>query len=169
MVQHVRKTILAGVVSAFALLPAAAADARTFDNTYPRAARLCERVADGQGPRALRGKESLVDLRCADLRAAYDAAEATLATRLAALDTQADAARATVDQTCATGTRAACRQARMQQSIALVTIAWQRVQARMLERAALNAANQAFWAAIDAIRNGPIPPPDEDPGPVIIS
>jgi hypothetical protein len=169
MVQHVRKTILAVVVSAFVLVPAATANARTFEDTYPRAARLCERVAAGQAPRALLGKESLVDLKCADLHAAYDAAEAALATKLADLDAQAAAARATVDQTCATGTRVACRQARLQQSIALLTIAWQRVQARMVERASLSAANQTFWSAIEEIRNGPVPPPTEDPGPIIVS
>ena len=164
MVPHLRKRVLAGVVAVAALVPAAAADARTVDHVFPSAANLCERVADGRAPRSLQGKESLVAKACADLAAALAAADTSLNTALTSIQTQADTARTAAQQACDTGPRQACRAARAQLSSTLLSLAFQRFQARMADRQAIGDARNTFWDAIDAIRSGPIPPPPPPDG-----
>ena len=164
MVLHLRKRVLAGVVAVAALVPAATADARTVDRVFPAAGNLCERVADGRAPKALQGKESLVAKACADLASALAAADTSLDAKLASIQSQADSARAAAQHTCDTGGRQACRTARAQLNATLVTLLFQRLEARIADRQAIGDARTTFWDAIDAIRTGPVPPPDDGGG-----
>jgi hypothetical protein len=169
----------AAVLLALALLALpSAASARSFEATYPRAARICAAVAAGQPPARLAGKTTQVTAACNALKASFDDANSTFTRVAAPLDAQmrtiGDDARAACSAALAQHNPRACRAALAQARAALRPLldAW-RAAARA-QRASIIAAGGTFAATLRTISQSPVvtdppPPPPVDPDPIGIT
>lgn len=176
MLHRLRPALVLGALALLAL--PAGASARSFDATYPQAARLCAAVAAGQPPARLAGKTAQVTAACDALEAAFDRANNTFTRVAAPIDAQmrviGDDARATCAAALAARNPGACRAALAAARTALrpLLAAW-RTAARA-QRAAIIAAGITFGATIRTISRSPVvtdpaPPPPVDPDPIGIT
>jgi len=176
MLHRLRPALALGALALLAL--PAAASARSFDATYPRAARLCAAVAAGQPPARLAGKTVQATAACDTLEAAFDSANLTFTRVAAPIDVQMHAigenARATCAAAFAARNPAACRAALASARAALrpLMAAW-RTAARA-QRQAIIAAGLTFTATMRTISQSPVatdppPPPPVDPDPIGIT
>ena len=176
MLHRFRPALVLGALALLAL--PAGASARSFDATYPRAARLCAAVDAGQPPARLVGKTVQATAACDALEAAFDNANITFTRVAAPIDAQMRAigenARAACAAALAAHRPAACRAALAAARAALrpLLAAW-RTAARA-QRAAIIAAGATFTATIRTISRSPAvtdppPPPPVDPDPIGIT
>jgi len=176
MLHRLRPAVALGAL-ALLVLPAAAS-ARSFEATYPHAARVCSAVAAGQPPARFAGKTTQVTAACSALKASFDNANATFTRVAAPLDAQmraiGDDARAACAAALAAHNPRACRSALAAARAALRPLldAW-RAAARA-QRTAIIAAGGTFAAALRTISQSPAvtdppPPPPVDPDPIGIT
>ena len=160
-------------IAALALIALpAAASARPFERTYPRAAALCTAVDAGRTPANLAGAVAQVKGACASLKSAHTSAEASFKAATAGLEAQIVAISANA--------RAACRDARAARNFAACAAAMRDARAALrplqaqwrsaarIHRKALTSAGQGFWRTIRSLRGTttPVdPPPDFEPPP----
>jgi hypothetical protein len=128
------------------------AGARTFEQTFPVASRLCARAAAGRLPRRLQASAAQVTQACTTLHSAFDQAQTDLQTALAPLQTQVQAARAQLQQECQSGDRAACRQAMEGLRTTMQGLRDQLKAALTANRTANETARKQFWATIKSLR-----------------
>lgn len=160
-------------IAALALLAVpAAASARPFERTYPRAAALCAAVDAGRTPARLAGAVAQVKSACATLRSSHASAEASFKAATAGLETQMRAIIANARAACADARAArnfaACAAAMRDARAALRPIHAQWRAAARAHRSALASAGQGFWRTIRSLRGTttPVdPPPDVEPPP----
>jgi hypothetical protein len=170
MLHRLRPALVLGALVLLAL--PAAASARSFEATYPRAARLCAAVAAGQPPARLVGKTMQATAACDALKASFAAANTTFTVTAAPLDAQMRTIGANARAACAAALAAhdpgACRSALAAARGALRPLldAW-RTAARA-QRTAIISAGTTFAATIRALSQSsapadPPPPPPVDP------
>jgi hypothetical protein len=160
-------------ISALALLVLpAAASARSFERTYPRAAALCAAVDAGRTPAGLAGAVAQVKSACASLKAAHAGAEASFKAATAGLEAQMAAIGANARAACADALAArnfaACAAAMRTARAALRPLQAQWRTAARAHRSALASAGQSFWRTLRSLRGTttPVdPPPDFEPPP----
>lgn len=160
-------------IAALALLIVpAAASARPFERTYPRAAALCAAVDAGRTPASLAGAVAQVKSACASLRSAHASVEAAFTASTAGLEAQMRSIIANARAACADARAArnfaACAAAMRDARAALRPIQARWRSAARIHRNALATAGQAFWRTIRALRGTttPVdPPPDYEPPP----
>jgi hypothetical protein len=142
--------------------------------TYPHAARLCEKSANGHLPKRLASQADKVAAACAALKTSFDAAQAAYKTATDPLKKQADdaiaAARAACQQAKASheGHRSddpACKTARESARTTIKGLRDQLRAAKKTYRDAVNAARKTFWDAIRALRGGATVAHDRHCGP----
>ena len=176
MLHRLRPALVLGALALLAL--PAAASARSFEATYPRAARICAAVAAGQPPARLAGKTTQATAACDALRSSFDAAGMAFTRVAAPLDAQmrtiAANARAACAAALAAHTPRECRAALAAARAALRPLldAW-RTAARA-QRTAIIAAGTTFAATIRTLSQStvvtdPPPPPPVDPDPIGIT
>lgn len=137
---------------------------RDFNHTFPHAARLCARVADGHAPKRLATSAEKVKAACDTLHASFTDAQTAFTTTVTPLRQQATdaitALRATCRQARADHDPAACRAAR---ETTRETVKGLRRQARAAAKTyheAIRAARKAFWTTIRELRGGGALTPD---------
>lgn len=160
--------ILASLAVILAVVPAAASAASTsaastsrpaaranFALAHPSAGRLCQRVAAGHIPPGLEASADKLAGACADLKAAYAAATTSLGTATSPLRDQLAAARRQARTDCATarraGDRASCRAALRTFKLTSRALAAQGRAAVAQYRAAMRAADSAFFGAVRSL------------------
>src|SRR4051794_3835740 len=145
-----RTTFLAFAAAALVAAPAASAHpgTRGFQRTYPHAARLCAKVANGHTPKRLAPSTTQVAGACADLRSSFTAAQNTYTTTVAPLRRQAADTRAKIHQARAAHDRATVRASRT----TLRTLRKQLRQARRAYHVSANTARKTFWDKVRALR-----------------
>jgi hypothetical protein len=168
-----RTRILLAVCACALMAVPTIADARAgkrgFERTYPHAARLCAKVADGKTPKKLADSSAKVADACAKLQASLTAAQSDYTAAVGPLKDQAKAAvaamRATCKQARADKDQAACKQARQDTR---TTVKGLRAKVREAGKAyheAVDAARRTFWATIKGLRGGASQPADAQVGP----
>ena len=176
MLHRLRPALVLGALALLAL--PAAASARSFEATYPRAARICAAVTAGQPPARLVGKTMQATAACDALKASFAAANTTFTSTAAPLDAQMRAIGASARAACAAALAAhnpgACRAALAAARAALRPLldAW-RTAARA-QRTAIVTAGNTFAATIRTLSQSsapadPPPPPPVDPDPIGIT
>ncbi len=167
------------VIGALALLAVpATASARSFEQTYPRAARLCTAVTAGQPPAALAGKTAQAKAACDALKASLTSANTAFAGATAGLEAQMNSIGASARAACAAAfaqrNPRACRAALAQARAALQPLLVQWRTAARAQRRAISAAGNTFWTTVRTIMGQPAvtdppPPPPVDPDPIGIT
>ena len=147
------------IVAALGLsLVPATASARTQQQTYPVATRLCARADAGKLPKRLAASSDQVKAACAALTTAYTAAQSDFTTATASLTQQTKDAIATARTTCkaaiAAHDRTACQAAVATERQTLSGLRDQRRTATQAYRTALGAARKAFWTTIHGLPGG---------------
>ncbi len=169
MLHRLRPALVLGALALLAL--PAAASARSFEATYPRAARLCAAVAAGQPPARLVGKTAQATAACDALKASFASANTTFTNVAAPLDAQMRVIGANARAACAAAfaqhNPGACRTALVAARAALLPLldAW-RAAARA-QRTAIITAGNVFATAIRTISQGPPPATDPPPPPPV--
>jgi hypothetical protein len=169
MLHRLRPALVLGALALLAL--PAAASARSFEATYPRAARICAAVAAGQPPARLVGKTTQATAACDALRSSFDAANTTFTNVAAPLDAQMRTIGANARAACAAAFAAhnpgACRSALAAARTALRPLldAWQ-VAARA-QRSAIIGAGATFAATMRTLSQSPPPATDPPPPPPV--
>lgn len=142
---------------------------RDFNHTFPHAARLCARVADGHAPKRLASSADKVAAACDTLHASFTAAQTAFTTTVTPLRQQAEdamtALRATCKQARADHDPAACRAARQSTRETVKGLRTQLRAAAKSYHEAIRAARKAFWTTIGELRGGSALTPDTTSGP----
>ncbi len=177
MLHRLRPALALGALALLAL--PAAASARSFEATYPRAARICSAVDAGQPPARLVGKTTQATAACDALKSSFANANTTFTNVAAPLDAQMRTIGANARAACAAALAAhnprACRAALAAARAALRPLldAW-RMAARA-QRTAIISAGNTFAATIRTLSQSPAPatdpppPPPVDPDPIGIT
>jgi hypothetical protein len=155
-------TRFAAVAAAVAALagasPAGATPPPTtnFQHHFPAASKLCENVAKGKGPVALRPSAASVLADCATLESAFSTAQAAELAALPPIETALAAARSTTAAACPTPrTHAAlCVKTRRTEHPVIATLEAQRFGVIRTFRTTLGTARLAFWHAIESLPGG---------------
>jgi len=159
--------LFTAAVLGLALVPATAAArpaARSYDQTYPYASRLCARADAGTLPSRLAASADQIKAACTTLNTAFTAAQGDFTTATAPLAQQAtdaiDAAKSTCQTAIAAGDRASCRAALQQARTTLRGLRDQLRTALQAYRTAVNGARKAFWTTVRGLRGGAALKPD---------
>ena len=147
-------------------VPAAAAPhARNFQRTFPVASKLCARVAAGHAPKRLKGSEAQVNQACTTLENAYSQAVTTVLGAQATFRSSALTVQSQRRQACRQARiahdPAACQNAKAQANSQMTALRQARRAAFAQYHAAIEAARQAFWNTIHALRGGAGIAPDK--------
>lgn len=144
-----------------ALVPASASArpvARTQQQTFPVASRLCARADAGTLPKRLAASSDQVKAACADLTSAFTAAQTDFTTATSPLAQQGSDAITTAKQTCQTAIanhdHASCRQAIAAARATLKGLRDQLRTATKTYRTAIQSARKTFWTTIHALHGG---------------
>ena len=166
---RLRLTLALCACAALALPAAAGARplTRGFNATFPVAAGLCTRVANGHVPPRLAGSVAQVSAACATLKTSFTNAQNAYATTVAPLRQQALAAIAARRAACRhAGASTACATARAQTKTLLASLRAQVRTAAQAYHATVDAARKTFWATIHGLKGGAKQPADHTVGPV---
>jgi hypothetical protein len=172
------RSVVAGLIALGALSPLAAAKpgTRTFEQTYPHAAKLCARADAGTLGKRLKPSTAQVKADCQALRGTFAKAQSDDQAATVSIPAQAQAALAQAKSACEKARQshdpAACRQARQQARTTLRGLRGTARDAAKAYRAAIEGGRKTFWAAIKTLRGGAGEAPDapsteSPPAPVV--
>lgn len=153
----------AACACALLILPAAASarpGARSFNQTFPIASRLCTNIAAGHGPAKLRQDASQIAGLCGSLKTSYLNAQSTYFSTVTPLKAQATGLVTAVRQACATRPSAICKSTRKTDRPILKGLRAQVRAAGATYRATIETARKAFWSQIHTLRGAATLKPD---------
>lgn len=130
---------------------------RDFGHTFPAAARLCQKVADGHVPHRFADGATQVTTACDQLHIGYDAAVAA-APDVDALKQAVADAKTSVQSACAGEDRSACRDALKAARTSLRSARQAHREAVRGYHAAIRDARKAFWTTVKGLVGTPAEP-----------
>ncbi len=146
---------ITGVAAASTGTPTVAA--KTFQQTYPRAAQLCAELAKGTAPKALQTKSAVpATAACTLLQNEFNTAHTAVVASQATLASQRAAALSSTAVACAgpLDGKPACNSTRHANHKAIAALEVQRVQLVRSYVQTTETNRRAFWATIGALPGG---------------